>query len=774
MPGRDDIFQKAMNEGHSAAWDQEWEKAVNAYRRALEEFPDHPKALNSLGLALYQLNRVDEALQIYKHAAKISSDDPAPIEKVAKLSERTGDLKTAMDAAIRAGDLFLKQRDTEKAIENWVHVTSINPENAIAHSRLAQVHERLGHIQQSVMEYLALASIIQRAGNAEKTLEMVTKAQSLLPNSAEVKQALTSLKMGQLLPKPIRGKGGTGPILMAQVKQLQQPQQTASGLDPIAEARQKALTKLAETLFDYTDDSPAAQERRGLTAIMKGTTGQLSLQQSEQTKVILHLGQAIDAQSKGNDTQAVEEMENAVEAGFTHPALYFNLGYMRYTGERYETAQRFLQNAIKHNDYALGTRLLLGQMYLKKGAIHEASMEFLEALKLADGMTVPAEQADDLRQQYEPILEANQSETNESALRKICENIQGLLLRPDWREQMYKTRDQMPKQEGSLLSPLADVILQAQSSSVLESMNRINQLARMGSLRSAMDEAYDAIQQAPTYLPLHTLMGDLLVQDERAQDAIIKYGVVAHAYSVRGEVQQATKLFRRILQISPMDMGARNRLIEQLTARGQTDDAINEYLELAAIYYRLADLDTARKTYTAALRIVQQGNASRDWNTHILQRMADIDMQRLDWKQALRVYEQIRTLAPDDDAARKQLIELNLRMGQIDKAMTELESYLTYLEGQNKNDLALNFLDELVRDHPALPELKRTQAALLHRSGRAGEAIALLDALGDVLMQSGDRQGAMEVINQIVLMNPPNLEDYRTLLTQMRTGLGNL
>ena len=62
MPGREDIFHKAMNEGHSAAWDQEWSKAASAYRRALEEFPDQPKALGSLGLALHQLNNVDEAL----------------------------------------------------------------------------------------------------------------------------------------------------------------------------------------------------------------------------------------------------------------------------------------------------------------------------------------------------------------------------------------------------------------------------------------------------------------------------------------------------------------------------------------------------------------------------------------------------------------------------------------------------------------------------------------------------------------------------------------
>jgi tetratricopeptide (TPR) repeat protein len=319
-------------------------------------------------------------------------------------------------------------------------------------------------------------------------------------------------------------------------------------------------------------------------------------------------------------------------------------------------------------------------------------------------------------------------------------------------------------------TPLADVILQAQSSSVIESMNRINQLARMGSLRSAMDEAYDAIQHAPTYLPLHILMGDLLVKEERIPDAIAKFGVVAQAYSVRGEVQQATKLLRRIIQFSPMDLGARNRLIDQLVARGQIDDAIQEYLELAAIYYRLAELDMARKTYTTALRIAQQGKASREWNVHILQRMADIDLQRLDWKQALRVYEQIRTLNPDDDSARRQIIELNLRMAQTGKAVSELENYITHLENQHKSDLAIIFLQELVKDHDDQPILKRALAAQLHQGGRTDEALPLLDALGETLMQDGNKQGAMEVINQIVLMNPPNAQEYRQLLEQMRNG----
>ncbi len=755
-----------MNEGHSAAWDQEWEKAASAYRKALQEFPDHPKALNSLGLALYQLSRFEDALQIYQHVAKLSPEDPVAMEKVAQLSERLGNLQNAVDAAIKAADLFLNQRDAEKAIENWVRVTTLNPEHAIAHSRLALVHEKLGHTQQAVTEYLAVASLVQRSGNAEKTQELADKALSLMPKSPEAKQAQTLLKTGQLLPKPVRGKGGTGPIGMAQVKQLQQPKQTASGLDPVAEARQKALTQLAEILFEYSDESPSAQERRGLTAIMKGT-GQLGMQQAEQTKVVLHLSQAIDSLSKNQDAQAAEELDNAIEAGFNHASLHFALGLLRAKGERLESAQRHLQHAVKHNDYNLATRLLLGQMMLKKGQSKESALEYLEALRIADSLVVPAEQSDEIRQSYEPLIEAQQGQ-NETDARRLSENIHGLLMRADWRDELHKTRSQMPKLESGMLAPIAEVLFQAQSSTVLESINRVHQLARAGSLRSAMDEAFDALQHAPTYLPLHSLMGELLIQEGRDQDAIAKFSVIANAYSVRGEVGQATKLLRRVIQLAPMDLSLRMRLIDQLVARGQVDEAIKEYLELADIYYRLAELDMARKTYTTALRVVQQANADRSWNVHILQRMADIDLQRLDWKQAVRVFEQIRTLRPDDEIVRKQLVNLNLRMDQQQQAMSELESFITYLENSNQAEKSIDFLEDLLKEHENENLLKRALAEQLHHAGRTQEAISQLDTLGEALMQAGKKREALEVINQIVLMNPPNVEDYRQLLAQMQ------
>lgn len=316
--------------------------------------------------------------------------------------------------------------------------------------------------------------------------------------------------------------------------------------------------------------------------------------------------------------------------------------------------------------------------------------------------------------------------------------------------------------------PLAEIILQAQSSQVLEAINHVHQLARAGRLRSAMEEAFQALTYAPTYLPLHTLIGDLLVRENHTQEAITKFTTVAQAYSVRGEAGQSAKMLRRVVQLAPMDMNARTRLIDQLVARGQVDDAIREYLELADVYYRLAELDMARKTYTTALRFVQQANADRSWNVHILQRMADIDMQKLDWKQAIRVYEQIRTLRPDDAGVRKNLIELSLRLGQPAQANAELENYLMYLQTSNRGGQGITFIEELLQERPEDGVLRRALAQQYQQAGRIEDAVKELDAVAESFLNVGRKEDALVVINQILLMNPPNAEQYRQLLMQLQ------
>jgi len=91
-----------MNQGHSAAWDQQWEQAASYYRRALQEFPDNPIALTNMGLALFELKKHTEALTYYQKAARVSENDPLPVEKIARIYERLGKLPEAVQASIQA------------------------------------------------------------------------------------------------------------------------------------------------------------------------------------------------------------------------------------------------------------------------------------------------------------------------------------------------------------------------------------------------------------------------------------------------------------------------------------------------------------------------------------------------------------------------------------------------------------------------------------------------------------------------------------------------
>lgn len=767
------VFQKAMSEGHSAAWDQQWEKAAAAYQKALEEIPNHPKALTSLGLALFELQRYEDSLEIYHEAVQATPTDPVPLEKVAQLSERLGMIPEAIQASLKAAELYIRNQNSEKALENWVRVTQLDANHVVARSYIAMVHERLGHAQQATTEYLTVASLLQRSGNAAKANEMVERAKRLMPNSPEVRQAEVMLKSGQLLPKPMQFHGGTAALRTPLLKKPEEPKPAASTeLDPITDANKRAVAHLAEILFDLSEEAGTGsmQPRRDMHAIMSNN-GSEDEKSSERSLSMLHIGQAIDAQTKGQDAQGVQELEKALDAGFIDPALYFDLGFLLSKTDQAESALSYLQIAVKHEDYALGSRLLIAQIQRQLGHLPDAVVNYLEALKIADSLVVPADQAAEISQLYEPIIEAQIHQTEADKMEHLCDNIKQLLLRPNWRAELAQAREQLPKsEEGSPPMPLAEIMTQAQSGQVIEAIGKVRQLVRDGHIRSAMDEAFESLKFAPTYLPLHTLVGDMLIQEGRTQDAIAKYTVVAQAYSVRGEPAQAVNLFRRIVQVSPMDMVARSRLIEQLAAFGEVDDAIGEYIDLADIYYRLAELDKARNTYTSALRLAQQGGANRAWSIKLLQRMADIDMQHLDWRQALRVFEQLRTLEPDDITTWKNLIELNLRLNQTSQAAVELDNLLTHLEGAERRSEVIPFLEEMVNETPQQTVLRKALAEEYRRAGRIEDAVVQLDALGENLLKIGDRDGASRAIEAIITLNPPNQADYRTLLARIKSG----
>ncbi|HZD11327.1 MAG TPA: tetratricopeptide repeat protein, partial [Candidatus Binatia bacterium] len=292
--------------------------------------------------------------------------------------------------------------------------------------------------------------------------------------------------------------------------------------------------------------------------------------------------------------------------------------------------------------------------------------------------------------------------------------------------------------------------------------------ARRNMVGSAIEEVYRAIASSPDYLPAHIQLGELLVQQERTDIAVSKFVSVGETYRVRGDVNGAIGMYERVLEVSPLDVSIRARIIDMLKRHGHIDRSLEHYLALGEGYYQLAQVDKARETYQEALKLAPRGSVDRRWRAHLLRRIADIDMQRLDWKRALAAYGELRKEDPADERTAITLVDLYFKIGQPGYALRELDHYLKQLVSGGRGAKVIGILQDMTRRHPAEGGLGQRLARLLLAQKRQDEAIQVLDRLGEAQLEAGERDRAIATLEQIVRLQPSNAASYHQLLKQLR------
>ena len=117
MAGHREVYEQALKQGNSSAWDQKWEQAIAAYQRALTEFPGDPVATDHLGLAYMESGQLDLAQATYQDAIRAGPQNPIPYEKIAEILERSGKTVESVQLRLSAAELYLanNQRDLAQA-----------------------------------------------------------------------------------------------------------------------------------------------------------------------------------------------------------------------------------------------------------------------------------------------------------------------------------------------------------------------------------------------------------------------------------------------------------------------------------------------------------------------------------------------------------------------------------------------------------------------------------------------------------------------------------
>ena len=770
MTERTQELQNLLSKGNSAAWDQNWGDAASYYQQALEIDPENIKAISNIGLAYFEMRDFAASLKSYSTAVAINSDDPAPYEKMFLIYQEIGQPAEAVKAALKAAESHLKNEDIQKAIENWKRVVELDIQNIKAHARLAMVYQRLGKKKLAVSEYINSASLLQLTGNTEKAAEAIERALQFSPENIIALRAKEILHQGRQLPlpEPIIKEPEEELVIDAPQLEPPKPEEQKEYKNPIAEAVDRAMIVLAEALFEeaiFGKGENLDQDRDLDSALSWNIDGETDL--TDDSLLKLHVSQAIEHYSSGNEKEASDNIKSAIDDGYNNPAAYFFLGYLYINLGRMESASRSLVKSVSHSEFALGSRLLLASYYSSIDNWVEASKEYIEALRIADTSLVEEENVEDLIHLYEVMMDDLEAQEGDEAYIEMSKHIEGMLLRTDWRDILTDMRGKGMGEDGVLL-PKMDGLLDDRRTQILGIHRNILDLVENGHYGAAMEKAFFALRNAPTFLPLHVTIGDILMEQNKISGAVTKYLAVADVYTVQGKTERALSMLRKVIELQPMNIEVRQRYIDLLEEYGKKEEAIKEYINIADVFYPLAELDSARSAYSKALVLAKTLPGDTSWRIKLHQRLADIDIQRLDWDSALLTYLEISEILPKNQKTSITIVDLNYRLGNKSAADKEIDRFTKQFDPESQLDSIKEYLELLKEEKPDEDYIVRQLVSVYKQLGLIDQAISELDGLGDMLLEAGRKQEAVQVIQDIISHSPSNIEDYQKLLEQLQ------
>jgi tetratricopeptide (TPR) repeat protein len=291
---------------------------------------------------------------------------------VADIQERLGQLSEAARTYTAVGEILLRQRQIDEAINHWLRAVGLEPNLLGAHRRLASVFHRRNDIKGAVREYLAIARILQQRGEKENALQMCRAALRLDPDSKDVMTAIELIRFGEEAfadeeeeeeeEEEVAPAAEPNDDLATAVRQMasilegerqnwkstqEQARKAAAGSNPVETARRLAQEQLAEEIFrDEEDDDILYGSDSGLSKLERDAL----------------IGQAMDYEARGEVKDAIVCYEKAVNGGLDMPAAHFALGLLYLQAQRPEEARNALTTAAQSAPYSEASQVALRQV----------------------------------------------------------------------------------------------------------------------------------------------------------------------------------------------------------------------------------------------------------------------------------------------------------------------------------------------------------------------------------------------------------------------------
>ncbi|HXX53931.1 MAG TPA: tetratricopeptide repeat protein [Thermodesulfovibrionales bacterium] len=287
-------------------------------------------------------------------------------------------------------------------------------------------------------------------------------------------------------------------------------------------------------------------------------------------------------------------------------------------------------------------------------------------------------------------------------------------------------------------------------------------LAR-GQIDKAIIEWEKLVKEAPDGNVYNTV-GDLYLKKGNKKSAVDFFHRSATFFREGGFSLKALALYKKVINIDPLDTGAFTALGELSEEKGLVTDAIKYYLTAADILSRDASKERFVSIYERILSLAPSNLSLRDkvaglflkegLTSHAVKEflsLADLCAEKEDWEQGRSYYVKILDIQPDNKNALAGMSSVYEKRGDVKQAIEFMKKAIA---AQRDDPRLLMRCALLFKDSGAYDEAINCLSPVIETMPTDMEATTLM---GDIHLARGDRRKAWEsykkVVDSLVLTN---------------------
>ncbi len=575
MPGNKSTYTDAMRKGHNSAWDGRDSEAIYDYRRALAEYPDDLVANISLGSALLRLRQYAEALEAFEAVRRKAPQDLVALSKVAELQAALGKREEAAASYQALATAYGAAGLPARALGAWQQMASLLPDFPAAHLQLGQALDKAGKPQEASKAYLTAARLYRKVGSFPEAVAALEQAVLSDAGNPDAVALLNALQGGET------------------------PGQTAAGPTPSQVMAHESQARLARDVFVTPPEAQGGLMATGLGDSAAGmTAGQAAPGADRQQRVETLIGQALEAQSRGDVSSALSAYEQVVAAGSRRPEVEYNLGLLYQQAGRYAEAVEHLTMTARLPDYAMGSHFAIGQCFKSQGNNDKAMEHFLAAASAVDMAAMEREQADDIVALYRGLAEGYRMKgQSDKAVATVTGLIEALRTK-GWEDKLSSANAALEDlKTGQPAAPPADAGADMPEwKQVAQKLAAYEGYLQQQHYVAAIEECHDIINLAPGYLPVHYRLGAVYSAQGRLDLAVDKYLMLSTLHVVRDELSQAVEACRLAAHAAPREPRPRAQLAQLLVRTGNNERALEELDVLGDLQLQRGQKEEAKAT----------------------------------------------------------------------------------------------------------------------------------------------------------------------------------